>query len=46
MHFMAVGLDTTLDNALKIAAKGLLDWLQQDYYQFIYHLLFRQALRY
>ncbi|MDN3657371.1 acetamidase/formamidase family protein [Ferruginibacter paludis] len=30
-YFMAVGLDTTLDNALKIATKGLLDWLQQDY---------------
>ncbi|MBD0332186.1 MAG: acetamidase/formamidase family protein [Chitinophagaceae bacterium] len=31
MYLMAVGLDTTLDNALKIATKGLLDWLQQDY---------------
>ena len=28
---MAVGLDATLDKALKIATKGLLDWLQQDY---------------
>jgi amidase len=30
-YFMVVGLDTTLDNALKKATKGLLDWLQQDY---------------
>jgi amidase len=30
-YLMAVGLDATLDNALKIATKGLLDWLQQDY---------------
>jgi len=30
-YFMTVGLDFTLDNALKIATKGLLDWLQQDY---------------
>jgi len=31
-YIMAVGLDATLDNALKIATKGLLDWLQQDYH--------------
>jgi acetamidase/formamidase len=31
IYLMAVGLDATLDNALKKATKGLLDWLQQDY---------------
>lgn len=30
-YIMSVGLDATLDNALKIATKGLLDWLQEDY---------------
>jgi acetamidase/formamidase len=30
-YLIAVGLDYTLDNALKIATKGLLDWLQHDY---------------
>jgi amidase len=31
-YLMAVGLDATLDNAFKIATKGLLDWLQEDYH--------------
>ena len=31
-YIMTVGLDATLDNALKIATKGLLDWLQEDYH--------------
>jgi amidase len=30
-YIMAVGLHPSLDSALKIATKGLLDWLQQDY---------------
>ena len=29
---MALGLDKSLDNALKIATSGLLDWLQIDYH--------------
>lgn len=31
-YLMAVGLDASLDHALKIATKGLLDWVQQDYH--------------
>ena len=30
-YIMTVGLDATLDNALKIASKGMLAWLQEDY---------------
>lgn len=30
-YIISVALDKTLDNALKIATKGLLDWLQHDY---------------
>ncbi|MDX2048437.1 MAG: acetamidase/formamidase family protein [Chitinophagaceae bacterium] len=30
-YIMAVGLHPSLDSALKIATKGLLDWVQQDY---------------
>ena len=29
---MAVGLGKSLDNALKIATAGLLDWLKMDYH--------------
>ena len=32
IYIMAVGLDKSLDNALKIATAGLLDWLQADYH--------------
>ncbi|MBK5269899.1 MAG: acetamidase/formamidase family protein [Bacteroidia bacterium] len=32
VYIMAVGLDKSLDNALKIATAGLLDWLQADYH--------------
>lgn len=35
---ISVAFDKTLDNALKIATKGLLDWIQQDY-----HLSFLEA---
>ena len=31
-YIMAVGLDKSLDNAVKIATSGLLDWLQTDYH--------------
>ena len=31
-YTMTVGLDKSLDNALKIATSGLLGWLQFDYY--------------
>jgi amidase len=31
LYIMAAGLGKTLDNALKIATSGLLDWLQMDY---------------
>jgi acetamidase/formamidase len=30
-YIMAVGLDKTLDDALKFATKNLLDWVQEDY---------------
>jgi acetamidase/formamidase len=30
-YIMTVGLDATLDNALKTASKGMLAWLQEDY---------------
>ncbi len=30
-YIMTVGLDASLDNALKIASKGMLAWLQEDY---------------
>jgi len=30
-YIMAVGLHPSLDSALQIATKGLLDWVQQDY---------------
>jgi acetamidase/formamidase len=30
-YIMAVGLDSSLDVAFKIATKGLLDWLMEDY---------------
>ena len=29
---MTVGVDKGLDNALRIATSGLLEWLQQDYH--------------
>jgi len=32
IYIMAVGLDKSLDDALKIATSGLLDWLQVDYH--------------
>ena len=32
MHIMSIGVDKSLDNALKIATSGLLDWLQTDYH--------------
>jgi amidase len=28
---MAIGIEKSLDDALKIATSGLLDWLQKDY---------------
>ena len=31
-YIMATGFDKSLDNALKIATTGLLEWLQQDYH--------------
>jgi amidase len=31
-YVMAIGTDKSLDNALKIATSGLLDWLQMDYH--------------
>jgi amidase len=31
-YLMAVGLDKSLDEALKLATSGLLDWLQHDYH--------------
>lgn len=31
VYIMSVGLDSSLDNAFKIATKGLLDWLLEDY---------------
>jgi len=31
-YIMSIGMDTSLDHALKIATKGLLDWLQEDYH--------------
>jgi amidase len=31
-HLMAVGVSKTLDEALKIATQGLLEWLQKDYH--------------
>jgi amidase len=31
-YLMAIGTDKNLDNALKIATAGLLDWLQTDYH--------------
>ncbi len=30
-YIMTVGMDATLDNSLKIATKGMLTWLQEDY---------------
>ena len=30
-YIMTVGMDATLDNSLKIATKGMLAWLQEDY---------------
>ena len=30
-YIMTIGLDASLDNALKIATKGMLDWLQETY---------------
>ena len=30
-YIMTVGMDATLDNSLKIATKGMLDWLQESY---------------
>ncbi|MEK0423571.1 MAG: hypothetical protein RLZ95_1481 [Bacteroidota bacterium] len=30
-YIMTVGMDATLDNSLKIATKGMLDWLQEAY---------------
>lgn len=30
-YIMTVGMDATLDQSLKIATKGMLDWLQQEY---------------
>jgi len=30
-YIMSVGMNGTLDNSLKIATKGILDWLQEDY---------------
>jgi acetamidase/formamidase len=30
-YIMTVGMDATLDNSLKIATKGMLEWLQEDY---------------
>ncbi len=32
LYIMAIGLSKSLDNALKIATAGLLDWLQIDYH--------------
>ena len=32
VYIMTVGLDKSLDNALKIATSGLLNWLQNDYH--------------
>ncbi|MEP7106480.1 MAG: acetamidase/formamidase family protein [Ferruginibacter sp.] len=32
VYLMTVGLDSSLDNAFKIATKGLLDWLIEDYH--------------
>jgi len=32
VYIMAIGIDKSLDNALKIATAGLLDWLQNDYH--------------
>jgi amidase len=37
-YIMAIGLDKSLDDALKIATAGLLEWLQQDY-----HLTLQEA---
>ena len=31
-YLMAIGFDKSLDEALKIATSGLLEWLQQDYH--------------
>ena len=31
-YLMATGFDKSLDNALKVATNGLLEWLQQDYH--------------
>jgi len=31
-YIMTVGLDKSLDNALKIANAGMMDWLQKDYH--------------
>ena len=31
-HLMAVGVAKTLEDALKIATNGLLEWLQKDYH--------------
>lgn len=30
-YIMTVGMDATLDNSLKIATKGMLEWLQEDF---------------
>ena len=30
-YIMTVGIDKTLDNAIKIASKGMLDWLKENY---------------
>ena len=30
-HIMSIGLDESLDDALKIATAGLVKWLQKDY---------------
>lgn len=37
-YLMTVGVDKSLDNAIKIATSGLLDWLQTDY-----HLSLKEA---
>ena len=40
-YMMTVGIDATLDNSLKIATKGMLDWLQEDY-----HLTIEEATQF
>lgn len=31
-YIMTVGIDKSLDNAIKIASKGMLEWLKEDYH--------------